>query len=233
MEIRRDGSTWVKDNPVLFVSAILVAVALLALLVLWIYFNFEIVNKGRILPYTDHYIYDISIAGKFNFYFQPELRLSDDIINSVILLGASYVSMTFAVILINGGKSSRHVIRFLLLLSLALFYIAADESFGLHESLGHNMQFLAKIPGMSHPDDFIVIVYGLIFVSFLYYFRSVYMNKRRPLIYFGSAVGLAVLAAISDAIDFPLEEVVEIGVAVCLLIGTMSLGLSILDETYA
>jgi hypothetical protein len=212
--------------------AIIVGVTIFGLFVYWVVINFDIVREGQILPYTDHNVYEVSIAGLVNFYVQPELRLSDDIITSVIFLGACFISLTFAAILISHGKSSRHVISFLLLLSAGMFYLAADESFGIHESLGHNMQFLAKIPGMTHPDDFIIVMYGLIFLIFLYYYRSVFINKRRPLLYYAAALLLVALAAISDAIEFPLEEVVEMAVVVCVLLGTMSLGLSILDEEF-
>jgi hypothetical protein len=115
-------------------------------------------------------------------------------------------------------------------MSAGMFYLAADESFGIHETIGHNMQFLAEIPGIHYPDDFIVLVYGVVLLSFLFYYRNVYMNRRRPLIYFGTAVALFIGAAISDVIDFSLEEVVEIAVSISLLVGTMSLGISILDE---
>jgi hypothetical protein len=212
--------------------AIVVGVTIFGIFVYWAVINFDIVREGKILPYTDHDVYEVTIGGLVYFYVQPELRLSDDIITSVILLGACFISLTFASILISHGKSTRHVISFLLMLSAAMFYLAADESFGLHESLGHNMQFLAKIPGMTHPDDFIIVVYGFIFLFFLYYYRSVFINKRRPLLYYGAALVLVALAAISDAIEFPLEEVVEMLVVVCVFLGTMSLGLAIMEEEF-
>ena len=122
-----------KIKDVLVLIAIVVAVTVFGLFVYWIVINFDVIREGEILPYTDHYVYEVSIAGLVNFYVQPELRLSDDIITSVILLGACFISLTFATILISHGKSSRQVISFLLLLSAAMFYLAADESFGIHE----------------------------------------------------------------------------------------------------
>ena len=85
---------------------------------------------------------------------------------------------------------------------------------------------------MTHPDDFIIVTYGFIFSIFLYYYRWVFISKRRPLYYYGAALALVALAAVSDAIEFPLEEVVEMAVVVCVFLGTMSLGLSILDEEF-
>jgi hypothetical protein len=138
--------------------------------------------------------------------------------------------MTFTTVLISKGKSSRHVIAFLVLMSAGTFYLAADESFGVHETIGHNMQFLATIPGITHPDDFVIMSYGIAVMFFLFYFRSVYVNRRNSLIYFVATVILYISVAISDVTDFPLEEVLEIAASMSLLFGTMSLGLSLLDE---
>ena len=218
-----------KDKRLLILAAIVASVTIILLLAYWIYLNFHIVSEGQILPYTDHYIYQVMV-GNVKFYVEPEMKLSDDIINSVIILGVSYISMTFAAILIDKGKSSRHVISFFVLISAGTFFLAADESFGIHESIGHNMQFLMKIPGIHYPDDFIVMMYGVILIFFLFYFRSVYLGRRRPLIYFGITVGLFFGVAISEIVDFPLEEVVEIALAISLLFGATSLGLSILND---
>ena len=182
-------------------------------------------NKGNILPYTTGYIYELQILGKYRFYVEPEVRLTSDVVNAIILLGIAYISVTFASIvhaLEGPGISSR--LQFFVTMSVGTFYLAADELFGIHESLGHNMQFLLEIPGVHRPDDLIIAAYTIPALAFLYYFRSILLKARRPLLFFSAAVLLFVMAAIADSAASGIEEIAEIFVGILLLSGTISLG---------
>ena len=192
--------------------------------------DYQVVNKGQILPYTQGYIYEILVFGKYSIFVEPEVYLSSDVFNAAIMLGVAYISLTFGTLLF---RRERPVVSkeflFFASMSFAMFYLAADELFGIHESLGHNLRFLAKIPGVSRPDDFIIGMYGVGALAYLYIFRGVFLRARRSFRYFGVALSLFMVSALLDLATMRFEEVVEVAASVLFLSGVLSLGFQVME----
>ncbi|MHC4951894.1 MAG: hypothetical protein ACYTEU_13065 [Planctomycetota bacterium] len=217
----------------LIFSGILVVVLGMAIFAYMFLHDYQVLNKGQILPYTDGYIYEILIAGKYKIYIEPEIRLRSDVFTAAILLGVAYISMTFASILYLREKSriSQRVL-FCSIMSVGMFYLAADELLGIHESIGHNLQFLMSLPGLSHPDDLVIAAYGIGALVFLCCFRSVLAEMRRSLRYFVLALVFFVVAAISDLATLGfIEEIAELVSGILILVGIVSFGLESLQKS--
>ncbi len=208
------------------------AIVLLALVVLG-YFalhDYQVLNKGQILPYTRGYIYEIQVFGKYSIFVEPEVYLSSDVFNAAIMLGVAYISLTFGTLLYRRERPrvSKELV-FFATLSFAMFYLSADELFGIHESLGHNLRYLAKIPGVSRPDDFIIALYGVGALIYLFVFRGVFLSARRSFRYFGAALAMFIVAALLDLAALRFEEVIEVIASVLFLAGVLSLGYQVME----
>ena len=220
-----------KYRRVLILSGITIVVLTMAVIAYMVLNDYQVLNKGKILPYTNGYIYEILIAGKYTIYVEPEIRLRGDVFNAAILLGVAYISMTFgSIIYLREKPNVSQRFLFFVAMSVGMFYLAADELLGIHESIGHNMQFLMALPGVSHPDDLIIATYGIGAMVFLYYFRSILLQSRRSLKYFGLALIFFVVAAIADLATYRYEEIAEIIAGILILVGIMSFGMATLEK---
>ena len=212
-------------NIVVFIGLSVIVLALL-LIGFGALNDYEVLNKGQLLSYSRGYIYEILVFGKYTVYVEPEIRLTSDVFNAAILLGIAYISLTFGAVLYHRERPAfSRPLAFLVTLSAGMFYLAADELLGIHESLGHNLQFLARIPGVGRPDDFIIALYAVGALFYLYFFRSVLSQVSRAFRYFIASAAALTLAAMADLATLRFEEPLEILASILLLAGVISLGL--------
>lgn len=192
--------------------------------------NYEVVAKGELLDYTSGgTIYHVRLFDRFEFYAEPEVRPSDDVLVSIVLFGIGFIALTFAFLQYHSRhKAEDRTLAFFVVLSLGAAYLACDELFGIHESLGHNMQFLMRIPGVHRPDDAVIASYGIFALAFLVYFRKVLLKARGTLKYFVVAMALFLLAAASDLVASRAEEFLEVLCVFTILYGTLAVGRSVL-----
>lgn len=214
-------------SHILVLSAISVLILATVIVCFWALNNYEVLNKGQILPYTDGFVYEILIAGKYSIYVEPEIRLRPDVFNATLLVGAAYISLTFAAIVFRFERPDlSEQLFFFLMMSIGMFYLSADELIGIHESIGHNMQFLMMLPGVERPDDLILASYGLFCLVFLFRFRGVLYRFKRSAKYFGLAFLFFVVAAIGDLAALGIEEISEVVSGAFVLAGVISCGIT-------
>ena len=219
-----------KNQKVASVGALLIAGILAVFAINAVTENYEIIQKGQILEYTSGKIYQVRLFDKFDFYAEPEVRPSNDVLVSVVLFGIGFIALTFAFLQYHSRrKAEDKVLPFFIVLSVGAIYLGADELFGIHESLGHNMQFLSRVPGVHRPDDMIIALYAIPALAFLVYFRKVLLKARGTLKYFVAAILLFLLAAASDlAAIGKIEEILEMLCVFVILFGTLAFGRSVL-----
>jgi len=192
----------------LLVAALLVMGLVLAALV-----SAEVVERRPDLPFTRFRIFDA-----FDLLVNKEgKRPTIDLLNTFVLLSCASVSL-FAALLLRGIGSARPQWLFILA-GLGTGFLALDETFAVHESLGHNLGFLSAVPGIEHPDDLIFALYAVPTLAFLVAFRDLILGDRRGRLLIGAAGVLYVVAAAFDVlVDNPrLEDSVEVVSSVCLL----------------
>lgn len=186
--------------------------------------DYEVLEKGRLLPYTEGQIYKVRFGGWLTLYLEPELRPSLDLLNAYLLTGVAFVALSFMVILAAGGDAHSPRFRFFLLAFVGTSYLVADETLGLHETIGHNLRFLAELPFIDRPDDAVVILLAVPAVLFLAVFRGVLLASRRATILFAAGLASFLASACADALSLPGEEAVEVVATTFLVGGMIALG---------
>lgn len=211
---------WVRLQWTILGVAVLIVGVVVALLL----GNYDVVEKGQLLPYTDGRIYKIRFLDRFELYVEPENRPNADALTAFFLTGMGFMSLAFAWLAGRVG-AFRPQAMFLILFAGSVF-LAADEFLGLHESLGHNLPFLLAVPGVSRPDDVIVLCYVVIAIVVLGCFRSMLLQSARARAFFLAGVGLFAVAAVFDVANVPGEELLEVGAAALFVAAVAELGVT-------
>ena len=181
--------------------------------------NYEVVAEGKLLPYSDGRIYLIRFFDAVDVYAEPSRRPDiPDVVTSFVLMVLSGAALVTALTLRTLASRGRPPASwFFLLTALGAAWFGADELLGLHESIGHNLQFLADLPGIVRPDDFIILVYGVVALSVLIAFRRLVLSSRSARPFFLAMCCAVILVPIFDITGSPLEEAAEIAAAAAML----------------
>jgi hypothetical protein len=167
---------------------------------------YEVEDKGRnLLPYDAGRVYKVRVFDSFTMYADGESKVEADTIEGILLVATATAAL-IAFLLLRAAGGDRQRLRFYLLAFLGIGFLALDELFSIHETIGHNMRFLRDLPGVERPDDVIFASYGIPALAFLIYFRDVFLASRRATILIGLGVALFGLSAVSDIAAAPFEE---------------------------
>lgn len=146
-------------------------------------------------------------AAEFNIAAEAE-RPRGDLVTSYLLVAAGAVALLAS--LLSAVRFDGLRTRWLFLCAaLATGYLAMDEQFEIHETLGANMLFLGEVPGIRRPDDLIFAAYALPLVAFLAVFRQELAASRPAVALLSAAVACFALAALADIRDIRFEDKVE------------------------
>lgn len=194
----------------------LVALAILAVLAPSFY---EVEQKGHdLLPYDSGLVYKVRVADAVTIYADGESSPKPDLFTGVgLAVVATAALMSF--LLLSAAGARERLRRFYLLSAIGLGFLAADELLGIHETVGHNLRFLADVPGVERPDDLIILLYAIPAVGFLILFRDVLLASSRARLLFGLGLVLFVASALSDIAAGALEEPLKFASAGCILAG--------------
>lgn len=205
------------------VVVILVALAILAGIYLS---DYEVLKKGKLLPYTDGIIYKVRFHDTFTLFLEPEELSFSDLLNIFVMTGIGFTAFTFSIVIDSlATDTNQERFWFFILMFVGMSFLTADEALGLHESLGHNLQFLGRLPFIKHPDDAIILSYGIPAAAFLLLFRKFILAERRALLLFGLGFFVFLVSGLSDALAIPFEELLEPLASVFIYSGVFSLGL--------
>jgi hypothetical protein len=189
---------------------------------------YEVVRSGRdLVPYSSTYLYEVRVLETFTLYATPETRPSLDKLSAVALVAAG--TMVFmAFLLLRAAGAAIRLRRFFSLASAALAFLAADELFGIHELIGHNLRFLADLPGVTRPDDVVFALYALPLAVFAWSFRDVVRPHRPAVQLFGLGLAFFAVAVVGDIRSSGVDEPAEGLAAACLLAGLVAMTAAIL-----
>jgi hypothetical protein len=184
----------------------------------------EVVDKGEDLrPYESGKVFQIEVADSFTFFADAESRVRPDLATGAALIILATVALMAAALLRASG-AERRLWHFYGLAGLGCAYLAIDELVAVHETVGHNLAFLADIPGVAHPDDVIFGLYIVPALVFAVWFRDVLTSSRVAARLFVAA-GVGFLGAgLADLTPTGLlDETLELIVALCVGTGFMVL----------
>jgi hypothetical protein len=212
MKIRKRGMV------VLTLAAL--AVAALVVLAPSLY---EVQDQGRdVVPYEAGSVYQVRVLDSLTLYADGESRPEPDKVSSTVIFAAATM-MLMAALLLRAAGANLRLSRFYGLAAAGLAFFGVDELFAIHETLGHNLQFLADLPGVTRPDDVVFALEGLVALGFAWAFRDILLAQgRHRLLFLVGAVFLGV-AMLGDVAGSGLEEPAEVVAGACLLAGLVLL----------
>jgi hypothetical protein len=189
---------------------------------------YEVVRSGRdLVPYSSTYLYEVRVLDAVTLYATAESRPSLDKLSAVGLVATGTMIFT-AFLLLRAARADIRVRRFFAFASAGVAWLAADELFGLHEFIGHNMRFLADLPGVTRPDDLVFAMYLLPLAVFAWSFRDIIRPHRRAVQLFGLGLVFFAVAVVADVKSSGVDEPAEGFTAACLLAGLVVLTATIL-----
>jgi hypothetical protein len=171
---------------------------------------YEVVDQGRDLrPYESGEIYEIRVADSVTVYAAEESRPDTDAISGSALVALATASLMTFLLLAATGAAMR-LRAFYAVAAAGFAFLALDELFAVHETVGHNLLFLSDLPGIERPDDAIFALYVIPAVAFLLYFRDILTGSRRAVWLFAAAIGVFLLAGLSDVAGVGTDELLEV-----------------------
>jgi hypothetical protein len=216
----------------LVVASVITAVALAALVSLAPSL-YDVVAKGKgppIVPYEGSgLVYKVRVLDLFTIYADSESRPTPDKLSSTGLVAAASMSLMTLLLLRAAGSGPRRR-RFYAFATAGLAYLAADELFAFHETLGHNLRFLADLPGVERPDDIVFLSYSIPLAIFAWSFRDILLANRRAVQLFAVGACFFAVSAGADLAGVSIDEPAEVVAAICLLTGLVMITVEILRE---
>lgn len=187
----------------------------------------EILREGRLSPYSSAYLLEVRFLDSVDIWISEEISLSVDVVldalHSFALVCVAGIALLSLTLLRRLAAGARRMGTFFGIAAVGAVYLAVDEMFAIHESIGYNMRFLADLPGITQPDGAIVAAYLVLIGVYLYVFRDLLLSSRRAKQWFLIGVGLGVSAMAIDLMALPFEEFVEIAGTLSFLAGFLVL----------
>jgi hypothetical protein len=192
---------------------------------------YEVEAKGKgppLVPYEHSgLVYKVRVLDLFSVYADEESRPTADKLSAVALVAMATMA-AMALLLLNASRAERRTRRFYAFATAGLAYLAADELFAFHETVGHNLRFLADLPGVERPDDVVFLSYGIPLAIFAWCFRDVLFANPLATRLFGLGTALFAVAAAGDLAGVAIDEPAEVLAAACLAAGLVIITVDVL-----
>jgi hypothetical protein len=167
-------------------------------------------SRGPVeVPYPAGDVERVRLLGAVDVYVDGEPRPGASVFGAIALLLLATASlMTFVALRFAGAR--RHLRRFWLIAAAGLAVAGADELLAIHETIGHNVRFLADLPGVKRPDDLVLLLYLPGALAFAWWFRDVLSEHRLTLACIAGAIACFALSVAGDLASLRVEEWFEL-----------------------
>lgn len=163
----------------------------------------EVVARGRLVPSGGAGVRRVRVWDAVEFYISSETALppTDVLTALVFAVLATAVGFAALVLWLAGKRDERTT--FFALAAAGAGFLTADELLAVHESIGHNLQFLRRIPHVERPDDLVLLAYVFPALLVGWWYRAV----------IGAVPGVVwvLAAAIAASVGVGLADLVGIG----------------------
>ncbi|MGH2980193.1 MAG: hypothetical protein ACRDLQ_11250 [Solirubrobacterales bacterium] len=174
------------------------------------------------MPYPAGEVKEVRVLDAVDVYVDGEPKLGASVFGAIALFVLATASlMTLAALRFAG--SPRRLLWFWGIASAGLAVAAADELLAIHESIGHNLPFLADLPGVKRPDDVLLMLYLPGALAFAWWFRDVLREHRLTFACMMAAIGCFALSAASDLVSLRIEEWFELVAGLFIAAGLIAL----------
>jgi len=187
--------------------------------------NYERIAEGQLLPYTEGEVAQVRFFDSFTLYIAREQPRLLDAFTTVALAMVSGIALFAFALASRRPMADPRARAFFLVCLLGTLFLAVDESMAIHETIGHNMRFLADLPGVHRPDDVIFASYIVPALIVLVLFRRLIFSSRGALAFFAAGLGLFVAAGVFDLIGIGVDELIEPLLGACFIGGFTTIAL--------
>ncbi|HZO61129.1 MAG TPA: hypothetical protein VFB51_15690 [Solirubrobacterales bacterium] len=149
------------------------------------------------VPYKAGTVKEVRVLDSVTLYVDGEPKPGPSVIGGIGLIALATAAFMTAAALRIAGRRGR-LIAFYLLIAAGLGYAGMDELFAIHESIGHNLQFLADLPGVTRPDDLVIAAYLIPAAAFAFVFRDILLSHRGAAAALAGGLGLFALGTGAD-----------------------------------
>ena len=171
------------------------------------------------VPYPAGTVKEVRVLDSVTVYVDGEPKPGVSVVGGIALIVLATAAFMTAAALHIAGRRGR-LIPFYLLISAGLGYAGLDELFALHETIGHNVRFLADVPGVSRPDDLVVAFYVIPAAAFAYAYRDILLGSTKAAAALGAGLGFFALSAAGDlAGKTTVEGYMELCSGLCIALG--------------
>jgi hypothetical protein len=171
--------------------------------------NYEVLAEGQLLPYTEGDVARVRFFDSFTVWIGREPARLLDVVTTVGLSMLAGISLLALVLGMRRPGTPGRVQAFFVVTLFGAGYLAADEAMSIHETIGHNMQFLMDLPGVHRPDDAIFAAYVIPAVLVLIVFSDIIRASKTGLWFFAAAIALFAGAAFFDVVGVGIDELIE------------------------
>ncbi len=181
------------------------------------------VRGNASVPYHAGTVKEVRVFDSITVYVDGEPKPGPSVIGGIgLIVLATAAFMTAAAL--RAARRRGRLIAFYLLIWAGLGYAGLDELFAIHETIGHNLQFLADVPGVTRPDDFVIAAYVIPAGVFAFLFRDILLGNRYAAMALGAGLGFFTLGAAADLTgSTTAEEYAELCSGICVAGGLAAL----------
>lgn len=171
------------------------------------------VARGNLLPTFESYeVARVRILGA-ELYVDRSAGVGD-------LLTAGALALAAVMLLHTAERLASPARRAMRTAGWGALFLAADDLLSAHETIGHNLPVLARLPLVDHPDDVVLGAYAAVVGAFLWHHRALLAGADpRPWKVAGVAAALALAHDLLPLHLRLLEEGLEVLAAVAATIG--------------
>jgi hypothetical protein len=174
------------------------------------------------VPYPAGQVEEVRVLNAVDVYVDGEPKPGASVFGAIALLMlATAAFVTMAVLRLAAAR--RRLVMFWSIAAAGLALAGADELLALHETVGHNLRFLADLPGVQRPDDLVLALYLPAALVFGWWFRAVLREHRLTFTCLTAALACFGLAVASDLASVRLEEWFELLAGLLIAAGIVAL----------
>lgn len=132
-----------------------------------------------------------------------------DLLTALGFAALSAVALMAAAFREIAAGANNRLWRFWFIAAAGAGFLCVDELYTLHETFGYNADDVTALPGISHADDFFVLLFGLAGAVFCVWYRRILYEHRLPLFVLGLGGAIFAGAATLDLAVVSWEEETE------------------------
>jgi hypothetical protein len=163
-------------------------------------------------------VYRVQVLDTATIYADSESRPNSSVFSGSALVALATASL-MALLLLSWARANRRVLTFLKVTAAGAAFLAADDLLGIHETIGHTLYGLNRLPGVDRGDDVVKALYMIPALAYVVYFRDLLLVSERCRRLFAAGLVLFGVTVVADLAGSGAETPAKLLGVSCLLAG--------------